>query len=219
MVMIDVVFADIHIGLPTSCWKLVLTTLQGLISHKGVDVGAVIFAGDTVDITRAQPQQVAEDFTSFCEGLEQIGLMRHSVFLYGNHDPTINRLFKAPDCLLRPAVLLRHPDTSFLIVHGNNIGLEGAIARVGSRAEAFAAVKDDLLLHHPPWLPGPLSPDDWLVAGHYSLPHVNLHTRTAGLSPWTDPINDHWHGHYLIIYPHSTRPPLTLHKNGKQISI
>lgn len=217
MEIIDVVFADLHIGLPNSRWDAVLTTLQKITSLDETTLGAIIFAGDTVDITRADSRLITKDFVQFCRALKQLNLLHRTVFLHGNHDPTINHLLEVPDCIIRSAVLLRYSDTSLLIVHGNDIGLEAAVSHHGLNAEAFATVKRRLIHNPPSWLPNILGPNDWFIAGHFTLPHINHHMRTAGLSSWTDNLTDHWRGHYLIIRPHHTRPPLTLNKYGKPI--
>ncbi|MFX1561924.1 MAG: metallophosphoesterase [Promethearchaeota archaeon] len=217
MALIDVIFADIHIGLSDSRWDAVLDTLKKLTTNENTTIGAIIFAGDTVDITRAKPQQVTTDLNKFCKELKKLNLLHRSVFLHGNHDPTINQLLTVPDCILRPTVLLRFPDTNIFIVHGHGIGLEAAISCHGYTSTAFAAAKQRLIRYPPLWLQEPMSQNDWLVACHYALPHIDFENRTAGLSPWTGSLDDNWHGHYLIIRSHPTRPILVLCKRDKPI--
>lgn len=205
----DLVFGDPHIGLPASAWPDLLTTLQRLAQRHTID--SLILAGDTVDLTHGDPQRIAPDFDTFCTGLERLHLLRRTVFLHGNHDPTLERLPTHHTLTIRPAVFLRHSDTSLLILHGDGIGLETAMHHHPTTPAAFTAVKDTLIHHPPPWLPQ-ITPDDWLIAGHYTAPHLNPSTKTAGLSPWTQPLTDHWHGHYLAIQHHATLPPVTIHR-------
>jgi predicted phosphodiesterase len=209
----DLVFGDPHIGLAASAWPDLLTTLQQLSQRHTID--SIILAGDTVDLTHGDSQRIAHDFDTFCTGLQRLNLLRHTVFLHGNHDPTLERLPTHHTLTIRPAVLLRHPDTSLLILHGDGIGLETAMHHYPTTPAAFTAVKDVLTHHPPPWLP-PITPTDWLIAGHYTAPHLNPTTRTAGLSPWTHPLTDHWHGHYLTIQHNATLPPVTIHKHRRQ---
>jgi predicted phosphodiesterase len=209
----DLVFSDLHIGLPTSAWPELLDTLQQLFEQQTID--SIIFAGDTVDLTRGDPQRIAQDFDTFCTRLDQMHLLSRVVFLHGNHDPTLERLPTHQPLTVRPAVLLRHPDTSLLILHGDGVGLETAMHHHPTTPAAFTAIKDTLASCPPLWLPQ-ISTTDWLIAGHYTAPHLNPTTRTAGLSPWTHPLTDHWHGHYLAIQHHATLPPVTIHKYRRQ---
>ncbi|MFX1563649.1 MAG: hypothetical protein ACFFDP_10135 [Promethearchaeota archaeon] len=143
-----------------------------------------------------------------------MNLLQYTVFLHGNHDPTLPQLPTKYQLTYRPAVLLRHPDTNILILHGHGTGLITAIKKYPTIHAAFNHIKQQLINNPPPWT-YQITKNDWFIAGHRTAPHLNTTTKTAGLSPWTHPLSDHWHGHYITIQPHPRLPPVSLYKYGK----
>ncbi|MFX0198833.1 MAG: hypothetical protein ACFFCW_22150 [Candidatus Hodarchaeota archaeon] len=143
-----------------------------------------------------------ERFYTFRDALQEIGLLKRTILLPGNHDAGIMHKFWQSGLILKAHAWVWCGENSVLVVHGDGIGLERAIATNQGRRNrnALRCLKQQLLEECPETLP-PLSASDWLVTAHFQIPQSDPHWRVCGVSDWTGDPRSGLKRRYAIIDP------------------
>ena len=195
------VFGDFHIGNPKSHYQLGVAE----ICRQCENIDTLILAGDTLELRYGQIEEVFALFYMFRDELQDLGLLKRTIILPGNHDASIMYKFWRSGLILKPYAWLWCGNNYILVVHGDGIGLERAIAANQGRRNrnALRLLKQHLLEEQPNILP-PLSPNDFLVTAHFQIPQDDPHWRVCGVSDWTGEPKSALKRRFAIIDPKAT---------------
>ncbi len=199
------VFGDFHIGNPTSHYELGVAEIR----RKCEEIDTLILAGDTLELKylHEQKKDVFMLFNAFRDELQELGLLKRTVLLPGNHDASIMYRFWQSGLILNPHAWLWCGDNYVLVTHGDGIGMERAIAaNHGQRTRnALRLLKQQLQVEKPDTLPH-LSQSDWLVVSHFQIPQNDPHWQVCGGSDWTGDPRSGLKRRYVIIDPQEPIP-------------
>jgi hypothetical protein len=213
------VFGDLHIGNRQSRWREVIQILEQL-----EDLGALIFAGDTLELRymheqrhwiepseeqQTRPEKTQEvtvwnEFQEFTDQLDQLGLLDRTVLLRGNHDSTIDIQFSLQGYQIQDYAYFWGGNQYALIIHGQGIGYESAMKwatrEQRDTTEALRRVKTRLTASRNPSYPV-LRKVDWLIVAHFATAVLDMTGRVCGLSPFTHDLLDGRRGAFARIAP------------------
>ncbi|MFQ5819339.1 MAG: metallophosphoesterase [Candidatus Heimdallarchaeota archaeon] len=191
------VFGDLHIGSPESHYEIGIEEIR-----RKEDIDTLILAGDTLELRYGPVEEVFERFYTFRDALQEIGLLKRTILLPGNHDAGIMHKFWQSGLILKAHAWIWCRGNSVLVVHGDGIGLERAIAANQGRRNrnALRLLKQQLLEERPDFFP-PLSASDWVVTAHFQIPQNDPHWRVCGISDWTGNPRSGLKRRYAIIDP------------------
>lgn len=191
-------FGDFHLGNPRSHYELGVAEIR----RRCEEIDTLILAGDTLELKYGQVEEVFALFYALRDELQELGLLKRTLLLPGNHDASIMTKFWQSGLILKPHAWLWCRDNYVLVVHGDGIGLERAIAANQGRRtrHALRRLKAQLREERPDTLP-PLSRDDWLVTAHFQVPVSDPHRQVCGVSDWTGEPRSALKRRYAIIDP------------------
>lgn len=197
------VFGDFHIGNPKSHYELGVAEIR----RRNEEIDTLILAGDTLELKYEQLEEVFDLFYTFRDELQELGLLKRTILIPGNHDASIKYKFWQSGLILKPHAWLWCRDNHVLVVHGDGIGLERAIsANQGRRTRnALHLLKEQLQEERPDTLP-PLSRSDWVVTAHFQIPVSDTHRQVCGVSDWTGDPRSALKRRYAIINPQVATP-------------
>lgn len=197
------VFGDFHIGNPKSHYELGVAEIR----RQNEDIDTLILAGDTLELKYEQLEDVFNLFYTLRDELQELDLLKRTILIPGNHDAGIMYKFWQSGLILKPHAWLWCGDNYVLVVHGDGIGLERAIAANQGRRNrnALRLLKQQLLEEQPNTLP-PLSPSDWVVTAHFQIPQNDPHWLVCGVSDWTGDPRSALKCRYAIIDPQAVTP-------------
>jgi hypothetical protein len=222
---VEVIFADLHIGHPSSRWQTAISCLAQLLEK--YRVFAIYFAGDTAELRFAHEaalgkgkeaknanlaigwQTVQSAFDDFTERLARLGVDDRCVFITGNHDTRLELLPRSHGLVITQAARLDCDSYSVHVLHGHGLGLEAAAQRYEGGAAALRAVRERLERIPPPLMPR-LCPADWLVIGHYGIGVCDVMSRVVGLGDWTGDLNNPVKACYAVVEPANAEAPVRL---------
>ena len=191
------VFGDWHIGNPTSHYELGVEELR-----RQEDIDTVILAGDTLEFRYGRVSEVFVQFYALRNTLQELGLLKRTILLPGNHDAGLMYRFWRAGMVIKSHAYIWCGENHVLVVHGDGIGLERAIAANQGRRNraALQLLKHQLLAEAPHLLPV-LSSRDWVVTAHFQIPQNDPHGRVCGVSDWTGDPRSKLKRRYAIIDP------------------
>ena len=191
--MYCLVMSDLHVGDPSSQWRDALKILK----QHGSQMNVIVFAGDTYDLKYlndiSSPRirhRVFSEMILFKYFLTELGLFNKSVFIQGNHDPSVTD---------KMYVKLATRTGRVIILHGHNLGAEHIAQRANWGGSTGEKIKE-ILVEEPEldWVPD-LSSEDWLVMGHSHVSYFRTHKKVVGLGCWWGAYTNPSVGMYLMI--------------------
>lgn len=196
--------SDLHVGDPFSKWRDAMNILQ----HHGSKMNVIVFAGDTYDLkalnaatTPGSHQRILNEIEFFKQSLEDSGLLDKTVFIQGNHDPSLPR---------RMYVKLATLAGRVFILHGHNLGAERIAKRSNWGGSTGERIKKKLVEGCEfEWAPQ-LRPEDWLFMGHSHVSYFVTEAKVVGLGCWYGSYSNPSVGSYLVINDQPDNNPSSL---------